>query len=124
MRQGPVERIVGRREERQAEVAARLDQGSEEVPAASPTSKPSYDLSYLSSYMAVVSVRVDDDTLAILKAHDVNVSEVARIAFAKEAHRLQALDVLQRLRRLDLRTRGPPSEEVIRRSRGTRPPRG
>jgi post-segregation antitoxin (ccd killing protein) len=48
--------------------------------------------------MAVVSVRIDDDTLAILKEHKVNVSEVARAALLLEARRCRALEGLERLR--------------------------
>lgn len=85
-----------------------------------PPAQPYYILSYNLSYMAVVSVRVDDETLHFLKAHEVNVSEVARAAFAQEVRRLRAKEALDRLSRLDLPAPGPSSEEIVRRSRDAR----
>lgn len=64
--------------------------------------------------MAVVSVRIEDDVLAVLKAHNVNVSEVARAALGDQARRLRALEALGRLRRLKLPVHGPSTVEVLR----------
>lgn len=70
--------------------------------------------------MAVVSVRVDDEMLEILRAHQVNVSELARTAFQAEVRRIRARETLERLGRLNLPTRGTPSEQVLRRARDER----
>lgn len=75
---------------------------------------------YNQHYMAVVSVRVEDEVLSILRAHKVNVSEVARVALADRARREQALEALDRLAKMKLPVHGPPSEEVIRQMRDER----
>jgi hypothetical protein len=71
-------------------------------------------------YMAIVSVRVEDEVLSVLKAHQVNVSEVARKALGEQARRLRALDELERLGRLRLPVEGPGTADVIREGREDR----
>lgn len=72
------------------------------------------------SYMAVVSVRVDDETLRILKAHQVNVSEVARSALVHEARRQRALEGLTRLQEWSAPAGEESTTESIRRLRDER----
>ena len=70
--------------------------------------------------MPVLSVRVDDELLALLKAYKVNISEVARQALSDEVRRQRALEGLERLKRWAA-PGGPESvTDMIRRWRDER----
>lgn len=77
-------------------------------------------MSYNLSYMAVVSVRVEDEVLAVLKEHKINVSEVAREALGDKARRLKALDGLERLQSWSAPAGDESVVDIIRKLRDER----
>jgi post-segregation antitoxin (ccd killing protein) len=79
-----------------------------------------YSLSYNLHYMAVVSVRVEDEVVQLLRAHRVNVSEVARAALQGEARRIRALEGLERLREWAAPAGKESVTNLIRRARDER----
>lgn len=72
------------------------------------------------SCMAVLRVRVDDDTLAVLKAYKVDVGEFIRSALDLEARRYRGLDGLARLRDWSAAAGPEPVADLIRNVRSER----